>query len=124
METLNLFENESCQDSISSHLDFLAKTLALPDNELVSKVSEVLYSLKRLGSLTQSDPTILSLKTSRVFSQVTMEKTFSQQLEQSPTLGMTANGNCLILSGFSPKIESGYSLSDIEKIYQDQIFSL
>ena len=33
--------------------------------------------------------------------------------ERLPTLGMMVNGNYLIQGGFSPKIESGFTLSDI-----------
>ena len=63
-------------------------------------------------------PLFLSLKTSKVFYRVTKEKTLNSYCEQLPTLGyMSANGNCLIQPGFSPKIESGFTLSDI---LQDQ----
>ena len=51
---------------------------------------------------------------SKGFSPVTKGKTLKSYLKKLPTLGfMTANGNCLILVGFYPKIESASSLSDI-----------
>ena len=113
METLELFPEEQSQNSISSHLDSLAKILALPESEQVLRANEVVYSLKLLGLLTNTNPTILSLKTSRVFSQATEEKTLSQHLEVLPTLVIMVNFSLLILPGFSPKIERGSSLSDI-----------
>ena len=47
-------------------------------------------------------------------SAATMVKTFGQYSTPLPTLGhIDLNGNCLIQSGYYPKIESGYTLSDI-----------
>lgn len=41
-------------------------------------------------------------------------RTFGRLSAPLPTLGITdLNGNCLIHHGFYPKIESGYTLSDI-----------
>ncbi len=108
-----LFPVLTSQNSTSLLSDFLAKICLLLENEKDLTVSEVGYSLKQLGSLTKQDPVILSLRTSKVFSVVPEGGTLSEFCEQSPTLGMMVNGNCLILPGFCPKIESGYTLSDI-----------
>jgi hypothetical protein len=43
-----------------------------------------------------------------------MAQTFGRLSKPLPTLGVIdLNGNCLIQVGFYPKIESGYTLSDI-----------
>ena len=43
-----------------------------------------------------------------------LAQTFGRLCKRLPTLGIIqSNGNCLIQAGYSPKIESGYTLSDI-----------
>ena len=55
----------------------------------------------------------------------TMAQTFGQLSKPLPTLGVIdSNGNCLIHAGFSPKIESGYTLSDILETEVDQKYFL
>ena len=110
---LKMFTPKDCQESTSSLSDGLARICQLLASGEVSKHHEAAYSLKQCESSGMRNPTILSLKTSKVFSQVTMEKTLSSYCERLPTLGMMCNGNFLILGGFSPKIENGFTLSDI-----------
>nr|DAX47495.1 MAG TPA: hypothetical protein [Caudoviricetes sp.] len=48
-----------------------------------------------------------------------LAQTFGQFSKRLPTLGVIdLNGNCLIQAGYYPKIESGYTLSDI---LQDEV---
>ena len=50
----------------------------------------------------------------RELSAATLAKTLRQSSKSLPTLGaIDLSGNCLIRRGFYPKIESGYTLSDI-----------
>lgn len=125
--TLEIFPQEQSQnDPTSLRSDFLAKTFQLLASEKVYLVHEVVCFLRRLGLSKYSDPKFLSLKTSKVFYQATQEKTLSSYCEQLPTLGyMSANGNCLILDGYYPKIENGFSLSDIlqEEVSQEYFLS-
>ena len=95
-------------------LDFHAKIYQLLAKEKVLMETEVDYFLKPLGLLKKSSLQLLSLKMSKDFSQITMEKTLSDVCKKLATSGfMTANGNLLILAGFYPKIESEYILLDI-----------
>ncbi len=97
-----------------SLLDGLAKTIACLENEQdKEKVREVVFSLRQLEFSGLKNPSISLLKTSPDYSALMMVVTSTQQLECSPTLGMTVNGKFLIQGGFSPRIESGLSLSDI-----------
>ena len=114
-EESSLFPDHDLKEEKQSlPLDFHAKIYQLLEKEKVSMVHEVRSSLRRFGLSRKSGPIYLSLKTSKVFTQVTMEKTFKSHCKQLPTLGyMSVNGNCLIQPGFYPKIESEYTLSDI-----------
>lgn len=97
-----------------SLLDGLAKTIACLENEQdKERVREVVFSLRQLEFSGLKTPSISLLKTSPDYSALMMVVTSTQQLECSPTLGMTVNGKFLIQGGFSPRIESGLSLSDI-----------
>ena len=94
--------------------DFHAKIFQLLETAKDWKVVEVAYSFKRQGLFVNCNPQYLSLKTSKDCFRQTKERHLSDACERLPTLGyMSASGNCLILPGFSPQIESGYTLSDI-----------
>ena len=124
-ETLQLFKHTTCQESTSSISDSLAKIYQL----LTSKgedltEAEVVYFLKQLESLGIKNPSFLYLKTSKGRSTRIMAKTSKSSLKQLPTLGMMVNGSYLIQGGFFPKIESGYTLSDILEDNVHQRYSL
>lgn len=105
---------ELFQTSTYSLSDGLAKTIRLLEHAKdKNEVHEAVYSLKRLESFGLKSPSILSLKMSQDYSQSIAVATSTTQLDCSPTLGMTVNGKFLILGGFCPKIESGFTLSDI-----------
>src|SRR3990167_3239105 len=94
--------------------DFRARICLLLENAGALKVAEAVYSLKRRGLFASITPLFLSLRTYPGFLPVTKDKTLKSYCERLPTLGfMSVNGNCLILPGFCPKIESGFTLSDI-----------
>ena len=96
----------------SSLSDFLAKIYQLLAKGEDLKALEAGYSLKQCGLSENCNPIFLSLRTSKVFSQVTKDRTLSAVCKKLPTLGiMTASGNLSILAGFYPKIESGFTLS-------------
>jgi hypothetical protein len=105
-------------------LDSLAKTSQLLASGLALKAQEVVSSLKQQKLSMFVNPVILSLKTSKVFSQVTTGNVLRRACKRLPTLGMMVNGNYLILGGGSPKIESGYTLSDILEENVDQKYFL
>ena len=104
--------------------DSLVRIYQSLEKDEALKVLEVVYFLKRRGLFVNVDPLILSLRMSKGFLQATTEKTLKSYCEKLPTLGyMSANGNCLILLGFYPKIESGFTLSDIlEKEVDERYF--
>ena len=113
LDQLQMFDQTTYQTSTSSLLDSLAKICQSLENEEDCQLTEVAYSLKQSSLLQLKDPNILSLKMSKVCSQVTEEKTSTSYCEVLPTLGMMVNGNYLIQGGFSPKIENEFTLSDI-----------
>ena len=110
---VELFDTASMEKSTLLLLDSLAKICQLLENEKELEAQEVVSSLKQQGLSMFVNPSILSLKTSKVFSQVTTGNVLRRACKRLPTLGMMVNGNFLILSGGSPRIESGYTLSDI-----------
>jgi hypothetical protein len=102
----------------------LAKIYQLLATGEVSKLQEAVFFTRQLKSLGLLNPRILSLKMSKVFSQVTTEQTLLSSYSNVPKLGMMCNGNYLILSGYSPNIESGYTLLDILEKNPDQKYFL
>jgi len=114
-DQLTLFpEDDLKAENQSLPSDFHARIFQLLEKERVSMVHGLRFSLKQCGLSQKSDPIFLSLKTSKVFTQATTEKTLQSHCKQLPTLGyMTANGNCLIQPGFYPKIESECTLSEV-----------
>ena len=128
-EILDLYQEQNSDKniqtkSLSLPSDFHARIFQMLEKEQVLKVQEVIYFFKLLGLSGRLNPIFLSLKTSKVFFQATKERTLKQFSEQLPTLGfMSANGNCLIQSGYYPKIESEYTLLDIiEKEVSQEYF--
>lgn len=109
----NLFQESGI--STSSLSDFHAKIYLWLENSKDFMESEAVYFLRLCESLRLPSPIFLSLKTSKDFYHQTVEETLQPFCEGSlPTLGfMSVNGNCLIQAGFYPKIESGFTLSDI-----------
>lgn len=94
--------------------DFLAKICPLLAKGEVLTASAAACSLRQSGALENCDLMFLSLKTSKDCSQVTEDATLSDFCKRLPTLGvMSANGNLSILTGFYPKIASGFTLSDV-----------
>jgi hypothetical protein len=92
----------------------LAKILVSQENGL--DLAEIDHPLlgKQLNSSLTSNHVFLSGKMLREHSAATMAETFGQLSKPLPTLGaIDLNGNLLIHAGFYPKIESGYTLSDI-----------
>lgn len=94
--------------------DFLVRICPLLAKGEVLTASAAACSLRQSGALENCDLMFLSLKTSKDCSQVTEDATLSDFCKRLPTLGvMTANGNLSILTGFYPKIASGFTLSDV-----------
>src|SRR3990172_6413980 len=120
-EQLKLIDSPRLTSSLS---DFLVRICLLLESEEASQQVEAAYFLKQCELLGLQDPVILSLKTSKVFSQATKDETGLPFYERLPTLGMMVNGNYLIQGGYCPKIESGYSLLDILEENVDQKYFL
>lgn len=105
---------QSSERSASLLLDFRARIFQLLENEKGWKVLEAAFSIKRHALSESADPIYLSLRMSKDSFPPMGEGTLNESCERLPTLGfMSANGNLLILPGYYPKIESGYTLSDI-----------
>lgn len=106
-------QSELFQESTLSLSDFHAKiyqTLASVED---LTPSEVACFTRLCESLGLPSPKFLSLRMLKDSSR-NESPGLHRYLKKLPTLGyMSANGNCLILDGFFPKIESGYSLSDV-----------
>ena len=123
---LNLFDQKTFPKSTLSLLARLAKILASLELELgYLKERAVLLSGKQLGSSMSANHVFLSGKMLKEHSPQTMAQTFGQLSKPLPTLGaIDSNGNCLIHAGFYPKIESGYTLSDILETEVDDRYFL
>lgn len=101
--------------------DFRARICQLLESGKGLKVAEAVYSMKRQGLFVNCIPDFSSLKMLQDCFQNHHQETllinesgFSPFFQKSPTLGyMSVNGKCLTLNGFCPRIESGYTLSDI-----------
>ena len=113
-ETLPLFTEETLQTLTLSLSDRLAKISHLLEEERGLKEPKVALSRTQLPSLLSSDQVFLSGRTLKEHSPQMLVQTFGRLSKRLPTLGVIqSNGNCLIQAGYSPKIESGFTLSDI-----------
>ena len=118
-EILPLFTEETLQELTLSLSDRLAKISHLLEKERGLKEPKVALSRKQLPSLLTSDQVYLSGKMLKAHSPQMLAQTFGRLSKRLPTLGIIqSNGNCLIRSGYYPKIESGFTLSDI---LQDEV---
>ena len=124
--TLQLFNQETYPKSTLSLLDRLAKILVSLENVLGQKKEhEVLLSGKQLDSSLSANHVFLSGRMLKARSPQTLAQTFGQLSKPLPTLGaIDLNGNLLIHAGFYPKIESGYTLSDILETEVDSRYFL
>ena len=113
-DQLQMFGEETSRELTLSPLEVLVKTLALLESVKGWKETEAALSLKQFASLGNADQEYLSGKMLKGHSAATLAKIFRQSSKSLPTLGVIdLNGNCLIHRGFYPKIENGYTLSDI-----------
>jgi hypothetical protein len=111
---LQMFGEQTSHELTLSPLEVLAKISALLENVKEWKENEAALSLKQFASLGNADQEYLSGRMLKELSPATLAKTLRQSSKSLPTLGVIdLNGNCLIHRGFYPKIESGYTLSDI-----------
>ena len=118
-EILPLFTEETLQELTLSLSDRLVKISALLEEERGLKETKVTLSKKQLPSLLTSDQIFLSRKMLKEHSPQMLVQTFGLFSKRLPTLGIIqSNGNCLIQAGYSPKIESEFTLSDI---LQDEV---
>jgi len=113
-DQLQIFEAQTSPQSTYSPLEVLAKTSALLESVRAWRENEAALSLKQLGLSKSADQEYLSGRMLKELSAATLAKTLRQSSKSLPTLGaIDLSGNCLIRRGFYPKIESGYTLSDI-----------
>jgi len=123
--TFDMLMPEDFQTSTFSFSDGLAKIIRLLENDSdKEKELEAAYYLKPLESCGLNNPVILSLKTFQGYFPSMTDETSTKQFDCLPTWGMTLSGNYLIQGGFSPKIESGFSLSDILEDCADEEYFL
>jgi len=113
-DQLQMFGEETSQELTLSPLEVLAKTLAKLEVAGVSQETEAVLSLKQYGLSENVDQEFLFGKMLKEHSPQMMGQILRQSSKPLLTLGaIDLNGNCLIHRGFYPKIESGYTLSDI-----------
>ena len=123
---LSILEETNYQPLTLSLLEVLVKTLALLEKVPDWKDKKVVLSGKQFDSSLRKDQVFLSGKTLKAPTVQTQEGIFKQSCESLPTLGVIdLNGNCLTQVGFYPKIESGFTLSDIlmEEVGQEYFLS-
>ena len=124
-------KNEQPSLFSTSQLNEITPTLSETMSSTIAKISHLLENVQglqepkvalsrtQLPSLLSSDQVFLSGKMLREHSPQTLVQTFGRLSKRLPTLGVIdLNGNCLIRAGFYPKIESGFTLSDI---LQDEV---
>ena len=108
---MTLFE-ESDVSTFSAE-DFRAKLSALREKDEVFQILEELSFLRLHGSHLFSDLAFYSLKTSKDYSITKEGLRLKQSSERWMSLGMMWNSRVLTVKDTSPKIESGFILSDI-----------
>ena len=118
--TLNLFDQEEiCQITLTSFVeDFLAKHSAWLESDSDLMTLEVLSFLKLHGfslimSKTKDRSDVWYSKMLKAYLVTMMDAHLLSSTEFLVTLGIPLSSNYSILAGGYPKIESGYTLSDI-----------
>ena len=121
---LQMFEEGTYQESTLSLSEVLVKTLAWQEKERAWVAKDQVLLPKQLGLSKSADQVFLSGKMLKELSPQTLATTFGQLSKPLQTLGVIdLNGNCLIQSGFYPKIERESTLSDVlEKEVDDKYF--
>jgi len=127
---LQLFDQTDYQRTLTSFVeDSRVKLSVLLEKGQGSMTQEELYFLKSHGfydiseSLGNQSHTLFS-RMLKAYLATTMDEHLLQYTEFLPTLIIPLSANYLILAGFSPKIESGYTLSDILEEEVDQKYFL
>ena len=124
-ETLLLFTEETLETLTLSLSVRLASISQWLEKERGLKETKVALSSTELPSWLGSDQVFLSGKMLKEHSPQTLAQTFGRLSKRLPTLGIIdLNGNCLIQAGYSPKIESEYTLSDILQDEVSQVYFL
>lgn len=109
-----IFGAEVLQELTLLLSDRLARISHWQENEKDLKGIEVALSGKQSALFLTSDQVYLSGKMLKERFPQMVAQTFGRLSNALPTLGVIdLNGNCLTQSGFYPKIESGFTLSDI-----------
>ena len=121
---LQMFEEGSYQESTLSLSEVLAKILVWLEREKEWMAQDQVLLPKQLGLSKNADQVFLSGKMLKELSPQTLAQTFGQLSKPLQTLGVIdSNGNCLIQSGFYPKIERESTLSDVlEKEVENKYF--
>lgn len=114
-DQLQMFAETDFPDtSTLSPSDRLAKVSAMLDGTGALAMNGAGLSGTQLGSYLSADHVFLCGKMLREHSPHSIAQTFGPLCNALPTLGVIdLNGNCLTLSGYYPRIGSGYTLSDI-----------
>ena len=113
-DQLQMFEDQNYQESTQSLSEVLAKTSHLLESVRGWEENDQALSLKQLGLSKNVDQIFLSGRMLKERSAQTIGKILLESCKRLPTLGVIdLNGNCLIQSGFYPKIERESTLSDI-----------
>ena len=123
-DQLQMFEDQNYQESTPSPSEALARISHLLETVKGWQENEAALSLKQLGLYKNADLVFLYGKMLKELSPQMLAKTLRQSCKRLPTLGaIDLNGNCLIRSGFYPKIERESTLSDmLQQEVQEKYF--
>ena len=126
-ETSDLFSQQKSQMVTYSVVDFRAQLLVLLEKEqdFMKKIHEVLYFLKSAAFYGIKEHLFFSLRTSKDYSIMTMEKHLESSSLVWMNWGMTYNGSCLTARiSESHKTEKGYLLAEVLEENVDQKYFL
>jgi hypothetical protein len=114
-DQLLMFEVPPCPEPLTlSPSEVLAKVSATLAETGASAMNGAGLSGTQFASLMSADHVYLSGRMLRAQSAASTAQTFGRLCDALPTLGVIdLSGNCLIQSGYYPKIVSGFTLSDI-----------
>ena len=130
LDQLQIFDVKAYQNTLTSFVeDFPVSHFQSQDYEVALKIPEVLSFLKLYGfyditKIVGTQSPILYSKMLKAYLTTMMEEHLLSYTEFLPTLITPLSANCLILAGFSPKIESEITLSDILEDNPDKKYFL
>ena len=124
METSLLFDQQTLEQLTLSPQVFRVRLSQLLEKDVDLKTHEAHYFLKSHGFVPLPNPNTYYSKTLRAYLTTTVGELLASSTKHLLTLAIPLNSKWSILSGFCPKIESEYTLSDILQEEVDQEYFL